>query len=283
MTAVTASVLPGGKLVYNNPSGSFYSNAAVLYVRTADLAAGKLKSGVEIEPLILRAAAGEWIKVTLHNGFALNDPALKTVQTLPYGSPFGTSNLNVTSLPEIKMWPSTYVGLHPQLVGYDPLKANGLLVGFNPKDAPAGALVAPGKQADFYWYAGELKREANGTMQAIPIEFGATNLTSADPLLQSQFGMVGALIIEPEGSTWAEDLTPKTSAKTYASATVKVPGGYDFKEFVVIDQNMVANSAKVSGGGAINYRSEPFSLFAARRARCRNLRRKGTPRRFPTR
>jgi hypothetical protein len=37
---------------------------------------------------------------------------------------------------------------------------------------------------------------------------------------------------------------------------VKVPGGNDFKEFVVIDQNTVANTRI----GAINYRSEPFNL-----------------------
>jgi hypothetical protein len=141
------------------------------------------------------------------------------------------------------------------LVAYDPVKANGLLVGFNPADQ----LVAPGKQLDFYWYAGELKRDADGTVHEKPIEFGGTNLTSADPLLQAQFGLVGALIIEPEGSTWDED------ANSRASADVKVPGGKDFREFVVIDQNMVANShaknppSPLGGIGAINYRSEPFS------------------------
>ena len=33
------------------------------------IADGKLKDGVRVEPLILRAAAGDWIKVTLINGF----------------------------------------------------------------------------------------------------------------------------------------------------------------------------------------------------------------------
>jgi hypothetical protein len=69
-------------------------------------------------------------------------------------------------------------------------------------------------------------------------------------LLQAQFGMVGALIVEPEGSTWVED------ANSRASAEVKVPAGNDFREFVVIDQNQVANS----GIGAVNYRSEAFSF-----------------------
>jgi hypothetical protein len=105
------------------------------------------------------------------------------------------------------MYTSTKVGLHPQLVGFDPIKANGLLVGFNPPDALVPPSVAPPpqkpadlKSIELYWYAGELKPNGAG----LPIEFGATNLTPADPMAQSQFGMVGALIVRPEGSTWAE-------------------------------------------------------------------------------
>src|SRR4029077_9114127 len=132
---------------------------------------GKLKQDVPVEPLILRAAAGMWIKVTLHNGFDAKDVAFKTFQRLPYGTPFGTF-----ALPAAKMFTSTKVGLHPQLVAYDPIKANGLLVGFNPNQ-----LFTPeNKTADFYWYAGELKRDADGTVHEKPIEFGGTNLTSAD-------------------------------------------------------------------------------------------------------
>jgi hypothetical protein len=244
VTAVTASALKDGKLVYN-ARRNISTDLAVIYVQKDDL--GKLKSGAPVEPLILRAAAGEWIKVTLRNGFDPKDVAFKTFQRLPYGTPFGAF-----SLPATQMFTPTKVGLHPQLVAYDPIKANGLLVGFNPPDQ----LVAPGKQAEFYWYAGELKQKGKG-FEAKPIEFGGTNLTSADPLLQSQFGMVGALIIEPEGSTWVED------ANSRASADVKTPGGHDFREFVVIDQNMVANSKSpknpLGGIGTVNYRSEPFS------------------------
>jgi hypothetical protein len=270
ITAVTASVLPDGKLVYNKRAG-LATDAAVLYVRTDDLEVIKgktvLRKNVPIEPLILRAAAGQWIKVKLRNGLALNDPGLlkkppvptdpafKSFQGLPYGTPF-----SVTNLPPAQMFTSTRVGLHPQLVGFDPIKANGLLVGFNPPDGtipPSGPVTKPTdlKAIELYWYAGELKPNGTG-FDAIPIEFGATNLTSADPLLQSQFGMVGALIIEPAGSTWVED------ANSRASADVKVPGGKDFREFVVIDQNMVANSpspgSPLNNIGAVNYTSEPF-------------------------
>src|SRR4029077_7213196 len=276
-------VLPEGKLFYNKRN-KLGTDAAVLYVRTDDLEVknGKmvLKENVPIEPLILRAAAGQWIKVILRNGLAMNspvyspvggagaqplrpvptDPAFKTLQRLGYRetregkivwlTPFTDKPVGegAAYLPSASMYTSTKVGLHPQLVGFDPIKANGLLVGFNPPDALVPPLVAPPpqkladlKSIELYWYAGELKPNGAG-FEAIPIEFGATNLTPADPMVQSQFGMVGALIVEPEGSTWVEDKPPKTEKKTYASATVTVPGASDFREFVVIDQNMVADN-----------------------------------------
>jgi hypothetical protein len=139
------------------------------------------------------------------------------------------------------------------------VNANGLIVGFNPPDK----LVGPGEKGIFYWYAGTVISDDAGKkiVKATPIEFGATNLVAADQLIQPQFGMVGALIIEPVGSTWVEDVN------TRAAATVTTPDKTSFREFVVIDQNMVANSASpnsplnaLAGGvvGAINFRSEPF-------------------------
>ena len=162
VTAVTARALPGGKLVYNPRVPALATDAAVIYVRSADLGPdGKLKAGMPIEPLILRAAAGEWIKVTLKNNFDKNDPAFTTPQRLPYGTPFGIpvgTPFGGFTHPAAVMFTSTKVGLHPQLVAYDPVKANGLLVGFNPTDT----LVAPGqKPLELYWYAGELKRNGD--------------------------------------------------------------------------------------------------------------------------
>jgi hypothetical protein len=120
-----------------------------------------------------------------------------------------------------------------------------------------------------------VKQDAAGAIKATPIEFGATNLTPADQLLQPQFGMVGALIIEPENSTWVEDVSSR------ASAVVSAPNAPSFREFVVINQNFVANSAAKPSAtpsasrspkrlppntvattsiGAVNFRSEPFSV-----------------------
>jgi hypothetical protein len=256
VTAVTATALKNGKLVFNDrSSGAELSTPdALIFVRTSDLV--KLKDGTPVEPLILRAAAGEWIKVTVRNGFDSKSPVFGKTNTLPYGTPFDD-----TTLPSVPLKTSYKVGLHVQLVGYDPVNANGLIVGFNPPDK----LVGLGKSGDFYWYAGEVTSDEAGKkiVKATPIEFGATNLMAGDQLIQPQFGMVGALIIEPEGSTWVEDVT------TRAAATVTTPDKTSFRDFVVIDQNMVANSGAAgsplnaaAGGvvGAINYRSEPFTI-----------------------
>jgi hypothetical protein len=258
VTAVTATALTNGKLVFNGRSGGAELSTpdALIFVRNTDLVNGKPIDGTLVEPLILRAAAGEWIKVTVKNGFDAKSPVFGKTNTLPWGTPFDD-----TTLPSVPLRTSYKVGLHPQLVAYNPVNANGLIVGFNPKDK----LVVPGQSQDFYWYAGQVTTDETGTkiVKTTPIEFGATNLVAADQLIQPQFGMVGALIIEPEKSTWVEDVTSR------AAATVTTADKASFREFVVIDQNMVANSNdsnsplnKAAGGvvGAINYRSEPFTI-----------------------
>jgi hypothetical protein len=290
VTAVTAeAALENGMLVLNgrDPNNLLFAKDALLFVRTSDLAGGKLKPGVPVEPLILRAAAGEWIKVTVRNGFNLNNAVFQSTYSnqLPYGTPFtatpgaSPTPANNTPLPSVPFKTSSNVGLHPQLVAYNPVNANGLIVGFNPSDK----LVAPGTSQDFYWYAGKVTTDETGKniVKTTPIEFGGTNLVAADQLIQPQFGMVGALVVEPEGSSWAEDIS------TRAAATVTKRDGTQFREFVVVDQNMFANSAlpanlnnlnqansQGNGGGtvvgAINFRSEPF-LFRSSANGAQNL------------
>jgi len=275
ITAVdAASALPGGNLVFNNRQGlpaPLQTANGLLFVRTSDLDNGKLKANAPIEPLIIRAAAGEWIKVTLRNGFNTQSPVFQPANAvpneLPYATPFKGTTQSPSTLPMVPLNTSTNIGLHAQLVGYDPASANGLVVGFNPKNQ----LVAPGKSQDFYWYAGDVKTDETGKkiVATTPIEFGATNLISGDQLIHPQFGLVGALIVEPQGSTWVEDVTSR------ASATVTNADGIKFRDFVVVDQNMVANSSlsadsagnpnplnTVAGNvvGAVNFRSEPFSI-----------------------
>ncbi len=273
VTAVAAqNALPGGTLVYNNRTnqgGVLHDPTAILYVRTNDVdaATGKLKAGVPVEPLVLRANAGDCIEVTLFNQLPANVPDLAGWNTLP---------MIVDGFNANQVKPSNQVGLHPQLVAYDVVSSDGANVGFNvvgnPESyTPDGRQTAkPGESVKYKWYAGDI-RMSGTTKVATPIEFGGTNLISSDPIKHSNKGAIGSLIIEPQGATWIED------ANSRAQATVTKTDGTSFREFVLqfqTDINMrrgdlsgdaaaVPNvageeDAEDSGQKALNYRSEPM-------------------------
>jgi hypothetical protein len=245
VTATTVSqALPEKKLTFNSRSPAFQLNNILLFVRTADLDAnGRLKPDAPREPLILRARAGDWIMVNLVNvlpAAGVNDPAITqtTFNRINAGYPLTAS-----------VFTSRLVGLHPALVSYDVTQSNGVNLGFNPD-----ATIGPGESRTYLWYAGDLTVDEDGVHER-PVEFGATNLVPADLMVQPQFGMVGALVIEPEGSAWTEDVG------SHASAIV-TRGKDSFREFVLVGQNLVANSIAnptTSSWGAFNFRTEPFS------------------------
>jgi plastocyanin len=262
ITATTAQrVLPGGALNFNPRAGrdNLKRKDAVLFVRDEDLVKGKLKDDAPREPLILRVAAGDWVEIQLTNDLVNDgkDGPFKQPFDLGAGSPFTGGRAVPLSL-------STQAGLHPALVGFDITKANGINVGFNPYSTvpPPDGKGGPSTKS-FYWYAGDLsvvpERDKQGKLvnyriEETPIEYGATNLVPADMMVQPQFGMVGALIVEPKGSRCVED------KGTRASATVITPDRGSFRDFVVVLQNEVANTARSPDRfGAINYRTEPFN------------------------
>jgi manganese oxidase len=263
VTAVLArDVLPGGTLTYNDrdPNDPLHDPTAILYVRTEDLdpATGRLKAGVPVEPLILRARAGDCIDVTVANKLPASVPDTDGFNALPpIVDGFNANDIR----------PSSQVGFRPQLVTYITSKDEGANVGLNGADQT----VPPGGSRTYRWYAGDL-RLSSGSAVATPMEFGATNLISADPLKHGSKGAIGALIIEPQGSTWTEDPTRR------ASATVRNAAGATlFREHVMVlsdDLNLRrgtgAGSAlpfiagmedpEDSGMSAVNYRTEPLWL-----------------------
>lgn len=265
ITAVAAqNALPGGKLIYNSRTGAANQGplndpTAILYVRTTDLDnQGKLNAGVPIEPLILRANAGDCIQLTLRNQLPFNPIDLNGFNTMP----MIVNNFNAN---QVK--PSTNVGLHPQLVALDVTRSDGANVGFNPVQTVTSG-GGNGNKQTYTWYAGTLSFPNNGdVLVATPAEFGAVNLISSDPIKHSNKGAIGGLIIEPQGSTWIED------ANSRASATVTPPGGPSFREFVLLFQNDInmrfGNGSAIpnlaeeedpedSGQKAFNYRTEPM-------------------------
>jgi hypothetical protein len=349
VVATSAQQALGGPLTYNNrgavgsPLGTtpIQNPNALIYFHADDLtspdAKGTLKPGRSVEPLILRAAAGEWIELTLINAFnTASLPAAFSAGTTalpPYGnsnffvipaqSPSSSFTITptviaqfkaagytllpsavVTTLtsprtpvswtvtppsgatgagnmdysltlsgnqilvsPTVMMNTSPQVGLNPQVVGYDITKANGVNIGFN-----TPITVAPGQtSAPVYWYAGTIAFE-QGVMKTTPIEFGGINLNPSDPLLQHTQGLVGALVIEPENSTWTEDrdMRPAASAKadaklTRASATVTRADGTSFRDFVLLTQDDLplawgpATAPAGTTSNAVNYGTEPMA------------------------
>jgi len=259
VTAVSAAALPGGKLIYNSRAGNggaLNDPTAIMYFRNEDLDAyGKVKAGVPIEPLVVRAKAGECIAFNLYNKLPKVITDLDGFNTMPNIVQHFNAN---------QVRPSNQVGLHPQLLAYNVANSDGKNVGFNPNQT-----IGPGGVARYTWYAGDVVINGNQRI-ATPIEFGATNLISSDPIKHSNKGAIGSLIVEPQGSSWIEDTNSR------AQATITKSDGTSFREFVVqmqTDINMRfadgspvpnlggpdgAEDAEDSAQKAINYRTEPL-------------------------
>ena len=277
LVAVTAAALPGATLTYNPRVGAFAGNpgpltdpTALIFVNAADFnnATGLVRPGTLIEPLVLRANAGDCIKIQITNKLPIAVPDRDGFTALP---PI------VMNFNNNQIRPSGTVGLHPHLLGYDQSSDDGMNVGQNQTQT-----VSPGSVGAAYtWYAGDLRTDpATKNLIATPVEFGAVNLLPADTIKQPGKGLGAALIIEPQGATYATDATTRTAA------TVTV-GTTSFREFVVFTQSGVnlrdkngnpicpvrgletnegppattcrgAEDAEDSGNFAVNYKSEPM-------------------------
>ncbi len=231
---------------------------AIVYVQDQDLNPnGTLKAGLNIEPLALRAAAGDVIRLQLTN--RVN--ARAAVFTTPESAARPTLGFT-DAYANINLLPSSQAGLHPQLLALDVSNADGMNVGINPVQTVAACNPAPCTGAPpsitYTWYAGTLQNE-NGVTRATPVEFGALNLTPADPLMQAYHGLFGGIIIEPLGAKWQDD------AGTHISSTVSPAVGKPFRDFAVFMQTDIAmqyqGKSLYSVGSplmAVNYRTEPF-------------------------
>ncbi|MEM7349503.1 MAG: hypothetical protein AAF657_01770 [Acidobacteriota bacterium] len=304
---VGGSVDPdGGTLVYNRRGGVGQSSQAqfngplhdptgLLYVHTQDLepqdptdpncvsigpfggalpyaCPAQLKAGVPVEPLVLRAAAGDCVKVTLRNKLPEKMPDLAGFNTLLQMviRDHNDSDGGVTTFNNNLIRPSAYVGLHPQMVEFDSGRDNGILVGINPE---TDQLVAPGGEKSFKWYMGHFEAASlfgGASVSAHPVEFGASNLLPADVIKQGQKGLVGALVVEPKDSTWAEDSHMRAAASVSTESSL-------FRDFAVVFQKglnlkygdgsaipsiageggQIPEDSHDAGQAAINYRTEP--------------------------
>jgi manganese oxidase len=216
--------LPEGRLVYNEEL-DLYDPDAILFVREGDLE--DVRSGARApEPLVLRAAAGECVKVTLVNDL----PAGGFTQAPHWNySPPIIDGFNTN-----QVRPSKHVSLHPQLVTYDVRSDDGANVGRNPVQT-----VAPGERREYSWFAGVFPSPKEvWNMKPRAAEFGSINLRDmSDVVTHGMHGAVGSLIVEPEGAAWTDD------PGTHAQSTVRYHDVYgyprSFRELVVVQQDEI--------------------------------------------
>ncbi len=164
-------------------TGPLHDPTAIMFVRDEDLEDGKLKPGAPVEPLVLRAAAGDCIQITLKNQLPENSGEMPDLDgftsvsgIIPRNCPdLGKESLrrgkekencyqakyygnSLTSFNNNLIRPSNHIGLHPQMAHYDVQASDGNNIGFNSVNT-----VSPGKLKRYTWYAGtvEIPRDLN--------------------------------------------------------------------------------------------------------------------------
>ena len=243
-------------LNYNQRSGITSLGSSALAYVPADSNGKPLSSQAPVEPLILRANAGDCVTVKVFNQFKTNQ--LKSIFTTPDGNANGAVGGVVNGIP---LFPSTHIGLHPQLMSHDVTRNGGVNIGFNntmsSSDPTLDQTVAPGGTRTYQWYAGNISYDSQGKGTGIPIEFGSTNLMPSDPMEQLPFALIGGFIVEPQNSLQ----TPVNNSQTTVDVKSTVTGKFLFREFAtIVQENVYLTDAGGNGiFNSVNFGSEPIS------------------------
>lgn len=205
-----------------------------------------MQGNYQPKPLILRANAGDWIEVTLHNLFDPTQPVeFFDYPTVPL---------------DFRHQPSMRVSLNPQFLNYDPVCDSGINVGYNNREQTVGI----GESKKYLWYADK--------------EYGPCIIQSFGDLRNHRYhGLFGAIIIEPSGAAWYRNFS-LSKALYDEEAVITAPGVESFRECVVMIQNGIrmldrngelvktireddgeAIDAEDTGEKGYNYRSERFA------------------------
>ncbi|MEE0421024.1 MAG: multicopper oxidase domain-containing protein [Lachnospiraceae bacterium] len=218
----------------------------LMFIPLEDYELALYNKNYQPKPLILRANAGDWIEITLHNLFQLQKP-------IPY--------FDYPRVPlDYEHTPSMRVSLNPQFLNYDPVRDSGVNVGYNNHEQTVG----PGESKKYIWHADR--------------EYGACIIQSFGDMRNHRYhGLFGAIIIEPAGSLWYRNFSFAKSIYD-EEAVITAPGIESFRECVVMVQNGIrmldANGelvktavsdegeildAEDTGEKGYNYRSERFA------------------------
>lgn len=182
-------------LVYNRYGDHDPDGLIFVPLKDVDLIlSGKCKP----KPLILRANAGDWIEVTLHNIFNPDHP-------IPY--------FDYPRVPLDKEHkPSSRVSLNPQFLQYDPVCDSGINVGYNNREQTVGI----GESKRYLWRADR--------------EYGACIIQSFGDMRNHRYhGLFGAVIIEPPEAKWYGNFSKKIGIHE-EQAVIAAPGekGYNY-------------------------------------------------------
>lgn len=143
--------------------GPLNDPTAILFIRTRDLNAdNKLKPGRPLEPIVLRASAGECIELKLNNALPKDANLMADLDGFTSLSGIairekGNPGSKMTSFNNNLIRPSNHIGLHPQLVHYNVHTSEGNNVGINQVST-----VKPGEFKVYHWYAGTLNAKGAG-------------------------------------------------------------------------------------------------------------------------
>ncbi len=250
-------------------------------------------AGRNIEPLVLRAAAGQCITVKLRNHLPVeslvlvsnldagnNDKAVREASAYYNFLPMITDGFNLN---QFKM--SNMVGISAPRLLQNPVNADGsnigingaaLLAGENQPDFSPGSLQPPCKSGtacsrNYVWAARDLSRDPiTNHITSVPVELGALPLSSfGDPIKQPMHGLVGALVIGPEGSKVCGGVGTGSGG---VSRTICTADGKSYGDHVLVMQDAVsaiqygfpvpdlkgAEEPDDYGVKAINYKTEPL-------------------------
>lgn len=154
-------------------TGPLHDPTAIMFVLDDDLIleneSWKIKTGKPVEPLVLRAAAGDCIKIELTNRLPESSGKMPDLDGYTSLSGIiirdeGTPGSKMTTFNNNLIRPSNHVGLHPQLVHYDVHESDGNSIGLN-----ANSLVSPGgKPGEYFWYAGVVDARMNDICESTP-------------------------------------------------------------------------------------------------------------------
>ncbi len=181
-------------------------------------------------PLVIRANAGECVKITL------------------------TNKLNATQWGGRLVDPR--VSMHAIGVAYNAATSDGGRVGYNPDTT-----VGIGESVTMYWLAPQKEGIYHFRDTAAPTGSEADSGSMGH-------GLFGALAVEPAGSRWYDAVTGKElytqtgdlSGELYIDAMIAPPNGQSFRESIYLSQDenptVNANGLKVLSYG-FNYGTEP--------------------------